>query len=59
MLSSFKLNDKTIKAAFERGTARHYKLLEQAEKEKPKTSAFSEEDFARFAAEYHPEDNNL
>lgn len=53
-LSSFKLNDKMVQSAFKRSTSRHYTMPEKEKvPDKSSTSIFSEEDFARFAAEYN------
>lgn len=51
-LSSFKLNDKLVKSAFKRSASRHYTLPDKEKAPEQATSVFSEEDFARFAAEY-------
>lgn len=51
-LSSFKLNDKLVKAAFKRSASRHYTLPDKEKAPEQTGSIFSEEDFARFAAEY-------
>lgn len=51
-LSSFKLNDKLVQSAFKRSASRHYTLPDKEKAPEQSTSIFSEEDFARFAAEY-------
>ena len=51
-LSNFKLNDKLVKAAFQRSSSRHYTMPEKEKAPEQTTSVFTEEDFARFAAEY-------
>lgn len=51
-LSSFKLNDKLVQSAFKRSASRHYTLPDKEKAPAQSASIFSEEDFARFEAEY-------
>lgn len=51
-MSSFKLNDKLVKSAFKRSASRHYVLPDKEKEPEQGTSIFTEEDFAKFAAEY-------
>lgn len=51
-LSSFKLNDKLVQTAFKRSASRHYTLPPKEKAPEEAKSVFTEEDFARFAAEY-------